>query len=55
MDYSTLGTEIKENPEQVRAWAVGLYEVCQHLVDGRAARGKRYDLASLLVVLVLAK
>src|SRR5438045_1811579 len=32
-----------------------LYEVCQQLVDGRCARGKRYDLAGLLVVLVLAK
>jgi hypothetical protein len=32
-----------------------LYEVCQQVVDGRCARGKRYDLAGLLVVLVLAK
>src|SRR5947209_18332434 len=32
-----------------------LYEVCQQLVDGRCARGKRYDLAGLLVVLMLAK
>jgi DDE_Tnp_1-associated len=32
-----------------------LYEVCQQVVDGRKARGKRSDLAGLLVVLVLAK
>jgi predicted transposase YbfD/YdcC len=32
-----------------------LYEVCEQVVDGREARGKRYELAGLLVVLVLAK
>jgi hypothetical protein len=32
-----------------------LYQVCQEVVDGRRARGKRYELAGLLVVLVLAK
>ena len=32
-----------------------LYEVCEQVVDGRCARGKQYDLAGLLVVLVLAK
>jgi predicted transposase YbfD/YdcC len=32
-----------------------LYEVCQQVTDGRKARGKRYELAGLLVVLVLAK
>ena len=32
-----------------------LYDVCQQVVDGREARGKRYELAGLLVVLVLAK
>jgi len=29
-----------------------LYEVCQEVTDGRCARGKRYELAGLLVVLV---
>lgn len=32
-----------------------LYGICQQLVEGPAARGKRYDLAGSLVVLVLAK
>lgn len=31
------------------------YAVCEQLVDGRKARGKRYDLAGVLVVMVLAK
>src|SRR5581483_1889466 len=29
-----------------------LYQPCQHLTDGRKARGKRSDLAGILVVLV---
>ena len=55
MDYTTLCTESKGNQEQVSGGLHSLYEVCQQLVDGRKARGKRYDLAGLLVVLVLAK
>lgn len=31
------------------------YEVCQLVEDKRKARGKRYDLAGLLVILVAAK
>ena len=55
MDYTTLCAESKQDQEQVTKRMHSLYEVCQQLVDGRKARGKRYDLASLLLVLVLAK
>ena len=55
MDYTTLCAESKEDQEQLSKRMHSLYEVCQQLVDGRKARGKRYDLAGLLVVLVLAK
>src|SRR5260370_19032212 len=45
----------QEHHEQPAKGMHSLYEVCQQVVDGRRARGKRYELASLLVVLVLAK
>jgi len=55
MDYTTLeapGTETQPQPLKEMS---SLYEVCRQVVDGRAARGKRYELAGLLIVLVLAK
>jgi predicted transposase YbfD/YdcC len=55
MDYTTLCAESKEGQEQTAIRMQSLYEVCQQVVDGRCARGKRYELADLLVVLVLAK
>jgi predicted transposase YbfD/YdcC len=55
MDYTTLCAESKQDQEQVAKRLQSLSQVCQQLVDGRCARGKRYDLAGLLVVLVLAK
>lgn len=55
MDYTTLFSQMPGDPTQPSKRAPALYEVCQGLVDGRRARGKRYDLAGLLVVLVLAK
>lgn len=55
MDSTTLFAESKEDQEQGAKGMQSLYEVCQQVVDGREARGKRYDLAGLLVVLVLAK
>src|SRR5437588_7204535 len=55
MDYTTLCAESKEDQEQLSKRMHSLYEVCQQLVDGRKARGKRYDVAGLLVVLLLAK
>src|SRR5260370_42577652 len=55
MDYTTLVAESQEGQEQPPKQMQSLYEVCQQVVDGRRARGKRYELAGLLVVLVLAK
>jgi hypothetical protein len=55
MDYTTLVPEIREVREGVEQFTTSLYEVCQQVVDGRAARGKQYELAALLVLLVLAK
>lgn len=55
MDDTTLEAKSQEHPEQPAKGMQSLYEVCQQVVDGRCARGKRYELASLLVVLVLAK
>ena len=55
MDYTTLLCEVKESQDQGQKQLHSLYAVCQQLVDGRAARGKRYDLARLLLLLVLAK
>ena len=55
MDYTTLVAESQEDQEQPPKRMQSLYEVCCKVVDGREARGKRYELAGLLVVLVLAK
>src|SRR5438477_7308287 len=55
MDYTILLPESQESQEQPAKQMQSLYQVCQEVVDGRKARGKRYDLAGLLVVLVLAK
>jgi hypothetical protein len=45
MDYTTLIPESKEGQEQLAKQMQSLYEVCQQVVDGREARGKRYELA----------
>lgn len=55
MDDTRLLSEVKENQEPGSKRLHSLYAVCQQLVDGRAARGKRSDLAGLLMVLVMAK
>src|SRR5258708_2834992 len=55
MDYTTLIPESKEGQERPPKQMQSLYEVCQQVVDGRCARGKRYEIADLLVLLVLAK
>ncbi len=55
MEHTTLIPEIREAKEGVEQPITSLYEVCQQLVDGRTTRGKRYELASLLMLLVLAK
>lgn len=55
MEYTTLAigsTGAEElNAEQKQS----LYAICQQIGDKRRARGKQYDLAGLLMVLVLAK
>jgi hypothetical protein len=55
MDSTTLIPEIREVKEGAHKFTTSLYELRQHEVDGRAARGKRYELAALLVLLMLAK
>lgn len=55
MEYSTLTPEVREPQVLEPKQSHSLYEICQQVVDGRAARGKQYDLAGLLVVLVMAK
>jgi hypothetical protein len=54
MDSTALLEESKMevlNPKQLPS----LYQICQHLTDGRKARGRRYDLAGILLVVVWAK
>ena len=55
MDYTTLLPESQEGQDQPAKEVQSLYQVCQQVVDRRKAHGKRYDVAGLLVVLVLAK
>lgn len=55
MEYTTLTPEVRECQALVLSQSPSLYEICQQVADGRAARGKQYELAGLLVVLVMAK
>ena len=55
MEYTTLVLETPESQVQPSKHRQSLYEVCQQVKDGRAARGKRYELALLLVLLIEAK
>lgn len=55
MEYTTLTPEVKGPQALTPHQSASLYEICHHMTDGRAARGKQYDLAGLLVVLVMAK
>ena len=55
MDYTTLLEENKSGEGLVTIQIPFLYLICQQLDDGRKARGKRYDLAGVLLVLVWAK
>ncbi|HET8843289.1 MAG TPA: ISAs1 family transposase [Ktedonobacteraceae bacterium] len=54
MDYTALWKESKTQVLTVNHLP-SLYQICQQLTDGRKARGKRYDLAGILVVVVWAK
>jgi hypothetical protein len=55
MEYTTLALEAREVKEGGKKTTPSLYEVYHQVEDGRAARGKQYELAALLVLLVLAK
>jgi DDE_Tnp_1-associated/Transposase DDE domain len=55
MDYTTLGEESKMEGLPSPTQMPSLYQACQQIVDGRKARGKQYDLAGVLMVLVWAK
>jgi predicted transposase YbfD/YdcC len=55
MDYTTLISAVRKPQALPSSASRSLYALCQQITDGRAARGKQYDLAGLLVVLVLAK
>jgi DDE_Tnp_1-associated/Transposase DDE domain len=55
MDYTALLKESQTEGVFSSRQVPSLYLVCQQLTDGRKARGKRYDLAGILLVLVWAK
>ena len=55
MEYTTLRVEGSSGPGFSQEQSHSLYEMCKQIGDKRAARGKQYDLAGLLMVLVLAK
>ena len=55
LDYTTLEAESKESQGRTPKQMQSLYEVCQQVEVVQGARGKRYELAGLLVVLILAK
>jgi len=51
MGYTTLSMEGSHWQELSQEQTHSLYEICQQIGDKRAARGKQYDLAGLLMVL----
>ena len=55
MDYSTVLAESKKEDMPAARQMPSLYVACQLLEDGRKARGKRYDLAGVLMIVILAK
>ena len=55
MEYTTLSLEGSASPGLNQEQPSSLYKLCQQIEDHRAARGKQYDLAGLLIVLILAK
>lgn len=55
MEYTTLPIEGSSAQELSQEQTHSLYTICKQIGDKRAARGKQYDLAGLLMVLVLAK
>lgn len=55
MEYTTLTLEAPQAQERGQEQTHSLYEVCKQIEDKRKARGKQYELAGVLMVLVLAK
>jgi predicted transposase YbfD/YdcC len=55
MDYTTLPVEKSSVPNEEHLPWSSLYEALQELADPRRAQGKRYELALILCLLVLAK
>lgn len=55
MEYITLTLEKTDAQFLSQEQTHSLYEICKRIEDKRAARGKQYELAGLLMVLVLAK
>jgi len=55
MEYSTPDTGQAISPTGVRCVLGSLYDRFQHLSDSRKAKGKRYSLVTLVVVIFLAK
>jgi predicted transposase YbfD/YdcC len=55
MEYITLNAPGSGSQELTQEQTHSLYEICQQIGDKRAARGKQYDRAGLLIVLVQAK
>jgi predicted transposase YbfD/YdcC len=55
MEYTTLTTEGSDVQALSQEQTHSLYEICKQIEDKRAARGKHYELAGLLMVLLMAK
>lgn len=55
MDYTTLTSKGFSAPEPESVLVVSLYEALQGLPDARRPQGKRYELALILCLLLLAK
>ncbi len=55
MEYSTVVSEIEIPMEGGEVAAGSLYAALQAVPDGRAQRGRRYEMAAVLTILLLAK
>lgn len=55
MDYTTLALQTRSGPSPETVPIVSLYTALQGLADPRRPQGKRYELAVMLCLLVLAK
>jgi len=55
MEYNTLTVEGNGVPSLNQSQSQSLYAIYQQIEDKRAARGRQYDLAGVIIVLILAK